>query len=402
MQPLAGTSVLDVTSSLAGPYCTQILAALGASVVKVERPDRGDETRRWGPPFWDGEGAIFLAANAGKRSLALDFRKPDGRKALLRLAEQADVFIQSLRPGRARRAGLGEEELRARNSRLVYCTVGAFGHTGPLSNQPGYDPLIQAAGGIVSVTGEAGRRGVRVGVSIVDQTTAMWAALGIVSALWDRERTGAGSVVDVSLYESTLGLLAYHLVGYLGSGEVPGRYGTAFPLIVPYEAFAARDGELMVAAPNDELFADLCGAVGSPELASDPRFATNPDRVANRDELVAFLAPRFASEPLDAWLERLEQAGVPAAPIRDVAEVAADGQTLALGILQQLPHAAVRDFTTLALPLSFDGERLTHASPPPLLGEHSAQVLAEVGYSEEEIEGLAASGTVRLGHGPAR
>jgi crotonobetainyl-CoA:carnitine CoA-transferase CaiB-like acyl-CoA transferase len=373
MQPLAGTNVLDVTSSLAGPYCTQILAALGAEVIKVERPERGDETRQWGPPFWDGEGAIFLAANAGKRSLALDFRAPEGREALLQLADRADVFVQSLRPGHAERAELGPDDLRARNPRLVYCSVSAFGRAGPLKDQAGYEPLLQAAGGIISVTGEPDRPGVRVGVSVVDQTTGMWAALGIVSALWERERTGEGSVVDVSLYESALGLAAYHLVGYLGSGEVPERHGTAFPLIAPYQVFAARDGELMVAAANDELFRKLCEVLNANDLADDSRFRTNPDRVANREELVSLLAELFATEPVAAWLERLERAGVPAAPVRDIAQVAIDEQTRALEMLQQLGRR-----TVAALPLSVDGERIRHGRPPPRLGEHSDEILSEL------------------------
>jgi crotonobetainyl-CoA:carnitine CoA-transferase CaiB-like acyl-CoA transferase len=402
MHPLDGARVLDLTSSLAGPYCTQTLAALGADVVKVEHPSRGDETRQWGPPFWDGEGAIFLAANAGKRSLALDFHSEEGKGALLRLADGADAVIQSLRPGHTERIGLGPDELRARNPRLVYCSIGAFGRTGPKRAQPGYDPLMQAAGGIISVTGEPSRPGVRVGVSVVDQTTGMWAALGILAALWERERTGEGRVVDVSLYESAIGLVAYHLVGYLGSGEVPGRHATAFPLIVPYEVFAARDGEIMIAAANDRLFTALCGVLGSPELAADPRFATNPDRVANREELVSLLAARIAAESAETWLERLDEAGVPAAPVHDIAQVAVDEQTRALEILQPLSHPSVRELVSVALPLSADGERLRHPSAPPTLGEHTAEVLAQAGYSDEEIAELADSGAVRLGNGPAR
>jgi len=390
--PLEGFRVLDLTNSLAGPYCTQILAALGAEVVKVEHPQRGDETRQWGPPFWEGEGAIFLAANAGKRSLALDFHSEEGKQVLYALAERADVVVQSLRPGHAEKIGFGAEELRARSPRLVYASIGAFGNAGPQRAKAGYDPLMQAAGGIISVTGEADRPGVRVGVSMIDQTTGMWAAIGILSALWDRDRTGEGRVVDVSLYESAIGLVAYHLVGYLGSGAVPGRHGTAFPLIAPYEAFAASDGEIMILAANDHLFAALCNVIGAPDLPADPRFATNPDRVAHRDELISLLADRFEGESSSTWLERLEAAGVPAAPVHDIAQVATDEQTEALGLLQPLAHSAVQAFQAVALPLSTDGERVRHASAPPTLGEHTAGVLAELGYWAEEMDGLGGLG----------
>jgi crotonobetainyl-CoA:carnitine CoA-transferase CaiB-like acyl-CoA transferase len=396
-QPLEGSRVLDLTSSLAGPYCTQILAAFGAEVVKIEHPLRGDETRQWGPPFVDGEGAIFLAANAGKRSLALNFHEDAGKDVLYRLAERADVVVQSLRPGHAEKIGFGADELRRRNPRLVYASIGAFGPVGPRSDKAGYDPLMQAAGGIISVTGEADRPGVRVGVSMIDQTTGMWAAIGILAALWERDRTGEGRVVDVSLYESTLGLVAYHLVGYLGAGAVPGRHGTAFPLIAPYEAFAASDGQLMVLAANDNLFAKLCGVLGAPELVGDPRFDSNPDRVANRVELVELLEAALAQDSVAAWVERLDAAGVPAAPVHDIAQVAEDEQTRALDIIQTLA-----DRTVTALPLSLGGERVRHASAPPALGEHTADVLGELGYSDDEVEALAESGVVRLGQGPAR
>jgi crotonobetainyl-CoA:carnitine CoA-transferase CaiB-like acyl-CoA transferase len=395
--PLAGTRVLDLTSSFAGPYCTAILAALGADVVKLERPGVGDEARAWGPEFVPGGSVLFFAANAGKRSLALDLGTPAGHDVVLRLAARADVFIQSLRPGAAARLGFADNELTARNERLVYCTVGAYGRRGPLRDLPGYDPLMQAAAGIISVTGEPDRPGVRVGASIVDQTTAMWAVVGILAALQERERTGRGRVVDVSLFETAVGLLPYHVADYLANGARAGRHGTAFPLIVPYQVFETRDGELMVAAANDRLFSALCDALGLTRLASDPRFSTNPRRVENRDELVRVLSNRFAGEDSSTWLDRLHRAGVPAAPVRTVADVAEHEQTRALGLLQRLGGR-----TAVAPPLSVDEERVRFSTPPPRLGEHSAEVLAEAGYSDEEVAELASAGVLELGNGPAR
>jgi len=392
---LQGMRVLDVTTSIAGPYCAQILAALGADVVKVERPDTGDDGRAWGPPFWDGEGAMFLSANAGKRSLALSLRDPRGRDVLLRLADRSDVFLQSLRPGLADELGLGHEELRPRSPRLVYCSVGAYGRTGPLAREPGYDALMQAAGGLISVTGEPGRSGVRVGTSTIDQGTGAWAAIGILAALLERERTGEGSVVDVSLYETAIGYLGYHLVGYLAAGTVPSGEGTRFPMVAPYEVLPTRDGSLMVAAGNDRLFRALCAVLGLPELVDDARFRTNADRVASRDGLAELLTARLATDDTAAWHERLTAAGVPAAPVADVRDVAESRQTEALGILQRLDHGRIDGLTLPALPLSFDGERALHPSAPPDVGEHSAEILREAGYADEEIDALARDGVVR-------
>ena len=386
-EPLRGIRVLDLTSSLAGPTATEILGALGADVVKIEHPGRGDEARDWGPRFYEGGSVMFFAANAGKRSLGLDLKSPQGLEVLLRLAGEADVVVQSLRPGTAERLGLGPDALRERNPRLVYATIGAFGRSGPLASEPGYDPLMQAAAGIMSVTGEAGGHPVRVGVSLIDIGTGVWAALAIVAALHE----GQGRTLDLSLYETAVSLAPYQLVDVLAGGAPPGRHGTAFPLIVPYQVFETSDGELMVVAANDRLYAKTCRALGAPELADDERFTTNPLRVANRDELIPLLQARMATETTADLLARLRDAGVPASPVNDLTGVAQDAQLRATGILQELDGREL-----VSPPFSADGERVRYRSEPPLLGQHSREILTEAGYTEAEIETLVDERVVGL------
>ncbi|HEY2354021.1 MAG TPA: CoA transferase [Gaiellaceae bacterium] len=380
MKPLDGIRIVDITASLAGPTCTQLLGALGAEVVKVEPPE-GDHARAWGPPFIaasvDGEaddarpvhpdadgagrdrmGALFFAANAGKRSVVLELREE--REKLLELVAAADVLVLSLRPGLAEELGLAADDLRERNPRLIHCTIGAYGRGGPLSDRPGYDPLMQAAAGIMSVTGEPDGPPVRVGISLIDFATGQWAAIGILAALLERERTGAGCTIDTSLYESALYAMSPHVAAYESSGDVPGRYGSAFPLIAPYELFPTSDGAVMISAGSDALWERLRGALG---LADDERFRTNPDRVAHRTELFETIAAVLRTATSADWEERLTAAGVPVSPVRDLGEALAHPQTEALGILQQLGNG-----TTVSLPLRFDGERPRYSSAPPTLG----------------------------------
>jgi crotonobetainyl-CoA:carnitine CoA-transferase CaiB-like acyl-CoA transferase len=387
--PLAGVRVVDVTTSYAGPFCTEVLGSLGAEVIKVEPPGTGDEARTWGPPSFDGTSTMFLTANANKRSAAVSLRH--GGEILRRLAAGADVFVQSLRPGLVDELGLGAPTLRADHERLVYCSLSGFGTAGPLADRLGYDPLAQAIGGIVSVTGPAGGAGVRAGISLVDQTTGIWAALAILAALLRRASTGGGAVVDLSLYETAVSFMGYHLAGFAASGEIPGRHGTAFPSIAPYQTFAASDGELMIAAGNDRSFAALVEAIELPELAADPRYATNAQRIAARRELAEAIAARIARKSRTHWLERLADAKVPAAPVQDVGEVLVHPQTEALALLPELGGLPIA-----RLPFSVDGEAAVHRSAAPRLGSDTRAVLREAGYSDDEIGKLAASGVVEI------
>lgn len=371
--PFADLVVIELGHSVAAPFAGQIFADLGAQVIKVEKRD-GDDARRWGPPFWEGASATFQALNRGKQSVVCDLREPRERDALLTLIDRrADIVLQNLRPGQVDGIGLDGASLLARKPSLVYCNMGAFGRTGPLKDRPGYDPLMQAFGGVMATTGEPGRPSVRVAASIIDMGTGMWAVIGILAALRERERTGKGSVVDVSLFETASTWVSLLAAQYLASGVSPGKQGSGANGIVPYKAYATADGELVVAAGSDGLFRKLAGVVGHPEWASDPRFADNPSRVQHQGELYAMLDEIMRGGATAQWVARLESAGIPCSPVQSVAQMLAHEQTAALGLVQDVPGSQMR---LLALPLSFNGARPHPAGPPPSIGEHTATVFS--------------------------
>ena len=373
-RPLSGIVVIEIGHSVAAPYAGMILGELGAEVIKVENPKGGDACRGWGPPFTDGTATAFHAFNRAKRGITIDIGDPaqvERLRALIR--GRADVLIHNLKYGALERCGLSADRLLAEQPGLVWCNVGAFGSTGPLRDRPGYDPMMQAYGGLMSLLGEDGRPPVKVGVSIIDIATGMWSVIGILAALQERRRTGRGGVVDTSLYETTLAWMTLPLAAYLANGEIPTRHGSGIEQIVPYQAFETADGFMMVAAGNDNLFRRLCAAIGRPGLAEDPRFRTNADRVVKRSELVRILTDIFRAAPLAVWAERLDAAGIPNSPIQTLDQVVADAQTAALGIIQ--PWTGSPALSLIGLPLSFDGARPSFTKLAPRLGEDNSEIL---------------------------
>ena len=394
-RPLEGIVVADLTQNVAGPFCTQILGDMGAEVVKVERPGRGDDARAWAPPYWGDESAVFMAMNRNKRSLALDLKADGGPEILQRLIARADVFVQSLRAGAIGELGLDFAGATRINPRLVYCSITAFGRRGPLSDLPGYDPLMQAYGGLMSVNGHPSQEPARVGTSIVDMGTGMWAALGIVAALRQRDATGRAVEVTTTLFETALMWVSYHAMGYLGSGEVPQPQGSGTAMIAPYQAFPTADGYAMIAAGSDALFRRLAAALGAPGLADEARFEDNPSRVRHRGELVTALSRLTRELKTSDLLERLRRAGVPSAPILTVDAVLAEPQTRESGVLVSAPHPRVPGYTSIALPILWNDARPEVRRVPPALGEHSTDVLTWLGYTLDDVRALRAKRVIQ-------
>jgi crotonobetainyl-CoA:carnitine CoA-transferase CaiB-like acyl-CoA transferase len=406
MGPLKGVRVLDLSRILAGPWATQCLADFGATVWKIEKPGAGDDTRHWGPPWVrdaagrdTGEAAYYASTNRGKRSVAIDFTKPAGQQLLRSLAMRADVLIENFRVGTLEKHRLGWESLHRLNPRLVYCSISAFGQDGPRVDEPGYDAMIQAMSGLMGVTGvpegEPGAGPVKVGVAVSDLIAGMYAVTAIEAALYERELSGRGQFIDLALLDAQVAALANQALNYLVTGEPPVRRGTAHPNIVPYQAFATRDGYLMLAVGNDRQFSDFCKVAGRAGLAQDKRFATNAARVENRGRLVPEIDRLCRQKTTSVWLKALGKAKVPCGPINDLAEVFADRQVKHRKLRFELPHARGGQLPQVRNPALFSRTALRYRDPPPLLGQHTDEVLShELGLTADELQRLRAAAVI--------
>ncbi|MDP1715760.1 MAG: CoA transferase [Anaerolineales bacterium] len=384
MQPLTGIKVLDLSRVLAGPYCTMVLGDLGADVIKVE-PPAGDETRGWGPPFAGGESAYYLCVNRNKRGMVVNLKTEQGKNILCNLARQSDVLVENFRPGTLKKFGLDFETLHELNPRLVYCSISGFGQTSSMRDKPGYDFMIQAMGGVMSITGEPEGEPMKVGVAAADLFAGQNAVIAILAALQARHSTGAGQYLDISLFDSQLGWLANVASNYLISGDLPRRYGNAHANIVPYQSFRARDGWFVIAVGNDKQFEALCEVIGKLELVNDVRFAANSVRVENRDVLIELLKPIFETKTVNEWLVMMENK-FPCGPINNLEQVFSMPHVKEREMLVKMNHPTIGELPLVGSPLKMSATPVEYRLPPPLMGEHTEQVLRELGYGDEEIE----------------
>jgi len=393
--PLDGVTILDFTRVLSGPYCTMLLADMGARVIKIEQPGRGDDTRAWGPPFVNGESAYFLSINRNKESLTLDLKHPAARAVLNCLLPRADVLVENFRPGTMDRLGLGYDALAPRYPRLVYCSISGFGQTGPRRGEPGYDAVMQGEGGLMSITGTPDGPPFRLGVAISDIVSGMFAAQGIAMALLARVRSERGQRVDVGMLDSTVALLTYQAGIHFATGTTPGRMGNRHPTIVPYETFAASDGDFVVAVGNDDQWRRFCRLLGAEEIAGDERFATNSARVRNYDALRPLLVERLRSRTRREWVENLKEAGVPCGSVREVGDVLQDPQLDARQMIETVEHMTAGAVRVLGVPIKLSDTPGGVRTAPPALGQHTRQILeGECGMSAGQIQEMSRTGGI--------
>jgi crotonobetainyl-CoA:carnitine CoA-transferase CaiB-like acyl-CoA transferase len=394
-RPLEGITVLDLSRVLSGPFCTMQLADMGARVIKIERPGLGDDTRAWGPPFINGESAYFLSINRNKESLTLNFKHPEGRRLLDELIARADILVENFRPGTLDELGLGYEALRAKHPRLIYTSISGFGHSGPLRERAGYDAVLQGEAGIMSLTGPPDTCGYKVGVAIADLAAGLFAAQGTLLALYARERTGCGQHVDIAMLDSVAALLTYQAGIYFVTGAPPERHGNAHPTVAPYETFQAADGEVVLAAGNDELWRRFCRVAGLDAYAGDPRFATNRDRVRNYGALRPIVADAFSKRTRAEWLEVLNDAGIPAGPVRNLQEVLTDEQLLTREMVRVLQHSSAGPVQVLGVPVKLSATPGAVRRAPPALGEHTEEILTgDLGLAASQITEMRAAGVI--------
>jgi crotonobetainyl-CoA:carnitine CoA-transferase CaiB-like acyl-CoA transferase len=381
---LEGVTVLDLSRVLAGPFCGMMLADMGADVLKIEEPEGGDESRTW-PPFVAGEASGYLSMNRNKRNMTLNLKTSEAQDVLKKLVARADVLIENFRTGTMEAFGLGYDVLQAINPRLIYCAVSVFGRSGPYKHKAGYEALMQAFSGVMSITGEPDGPPLRCGVSFLDLGTGMMAAYGVMNALFHRERAGAGQKVEASLFETALSLMSYHAVGYLLEGNVPQRQGSGHPMIVPYQVFRTQDGEMFIVGSNQRLWTRLCQALRREDLLQDPRFASNMERVKHRHLLVPVLQGEIQKYPTRELNEMLDEAGVPCAPVNTLDNVLTDPQTLVRDMIVDIPHPLIPDLKLLGLPVKLSASPGDVRLPPPLKGQHTEEVLIDLGYSAADI-----------------
>ncbi|MEJ2744120.1 MAG: CaiB/BaiF CoA-transferase family protein [bacterium] len=394
MKPLEGIKVLDMTRVLAGPYCTMILADMGADVIKVEQPGKGDDTRQFGPPFQDGESAYFLSINRNKKSITLNLKSAKGKEILTRLIQRSDVLVENFRPGTLKKLGFDYEAASKINPRLIYASVSGFGQTGPWSAKPGYDLAIQGLGGIMSITGDADGPPYKVGVSQADLTAGLYAVQGILLALFAREKTGKGQLVDVGMLDCQLAMLSFQAGIYFMTGVSPSRKGNQHPTICPYETFKAQDRYINIAVGNDRLWQKFCALLGLEKICDNPDFATNPSRVQHRDQLFPIIQNEIGKKDSRYWLALFEENGIPSGPILSVDEALAQPQSAARGMVATVNHHKLGEIKQTGIPVKLSETPGEIAGPPPCLSEHTDAVLESLGYSGADIQAMRVEGVV--------